>query len=261
MWSTGEVSQQWKYSTIKKVLHIKKDRFDCNNYRGISLVAHSGKVLLKMVASRFSNYCEAKGILPEEQRGFRPARLTIDMLFVVRRLQELGRARKIPLYMCFIDLQKAYDSVDRELLWVVLARFGVPEKMLTVIRQFHEGMRARVRTDDGERSKWFDVTQGLRQRCVLSPLLSNAFFAAVAHAVVVHFSEDPDIVPDLVHLWEDLKENAAGISSDPLACVRRAVWGMLYANDAGIASKSPEGLAKMMTVIVTVFEAAGLTVS
>ena len=68
------------------------------------------------------------------------------MLFVVRRLQELGRARKISLYTCFIDLQKAYDSVDRELFWVVLARFGVPEKMLTVIRQFHEGMRARVRT-------------------------------------------------------------------------------------------------------------------
>ena len=117
-----------------------------------------------MVASRLSNYCEAKGILPEEQCGFRPARSTIDMLFVVRRLQELGRARKIPLYMCFIDLQKAYDSVDRELLWVVLARFGIPEKMLTFIRQFHEGMRARVRTDDGEHSEWFDATHGLQAR-------------------------------------------------------------------------------------------------
>ena len=78
----------------------------------------SGKVLLKMVAFRLSNDCEADGILPEEQCGFRPARLTVDILFVVRRLQELGRARRIPLYMCFIDLQKAYDSVDRELLWV-----------------------------------------------------------------------------------------------------------------------------------------------
>ena len=101
------------------------------------------------------------------------------MLFVVRRLQGLGRARKIPLYMCFIDLQKAYDSVDRELFWVVLARFGVPEKMLTVIRHFHEGMRARVRTDDGEHSEWFAVTQGLRHGCVLSQLLFNIFFAAV----------------------------------------------------------------------------------
>ena len=69
---------------------------------------------------------------------------------------------------------------------------------------------------------------------MLSPLLFN-IFAAVTHAVVVRFSEDPDIVRDLVHL-EDLEENAAGVSSDPLACVRRAVWGMLYADDAGIVS-------------------------
>ena len=66
VWSTGQVPQLWKYATIK-VLHEKKDRPDCNNYRGISFVADSGKVLLKMVASRLSNNCEAKGILPEEQ--------------------------------------------------------------------------------------------------------------------------------------------------------------------------------------------------
>ena len=77
----------------------------------------------------------------------------------------------------------------------------------------------------------------------------------------VRFSDDPDIVRDLVHLEEDFEENVAGASLDPLACLRRAVWGMLYADDAGIVSKSAEGLAKMMTVIATVFEAAGLTVS
>ena len=188
MWSTGDAPQQWQDATIK-VLHKKKDHSDCN-YRGMSLV-DSGKVLLKVVASRLSNYFEAKRILPEEQCGFRPARSTIDMMFVVRRLKEIGRARKIPLYMCFVDLQRAYDSVDRELLWVVLVRFGVPEKMLTVIRQLHEGMRARVRTDDGEHSEWFDVTQGPRQGCLLLPLLFNIFFAAVTHAVVVRLSEGP----------------------------------------------------------------------
>ena len=65
-------------------------------------------------------------------------------------LQELDRQRKIPLYMCFVDLQKAYDSVDRELLWKVLAWAGVPSVMIDVIRQFHDGMRARVRMDDGK---------------------------------------------------------------------------------------------------------------
>ena len=143
---------------------------------------------------------------------------------------------------------ETYDSVDRELLWVVLARFGVPEKMRTIFRQFHEDMH--VRTDDGEQSEWFDVTQRLRQGCVLSPLLSNVFFASAIHAVLVRFSEDPNILKDLVHLEEGLGGN--GVEVGPLACVRRSVWGMLYADDAGIVSKSAEGLAKMMTVIVTV---------
>ena len=141
---------------------------------------------------------------------------------------------------------------------MVLAPFGVPEKMLTIIHQFYEGMQARVCTDDGEQSEWFDVTQGLRQGRVSSPLLFNVFFAAEIRAVMVRFSENPDILRDLVHLEEDLGENEVEV--EPLACVRRSVWGMLYANDAGIVSNSAEGLAKMMTVIVTVFEAAGLTV-
>ena len=62
-----------------------------------------------------------------------------------------------PLVMCFINLTKAYDSVDCTLLWTVLARFGIPPRMLAVIRQFHDGMRAYVRLDDGECSDKFDV--------------------------------------------------------------------------------------------------------
>ena len=140
-----------------KVLHKKKDRTECGNYRGISLVAHAGKVLLKIVATRLSAYCEARNLLPEEQCGFRPHRSTTDMMFAVRRLQELGRKARAPLFLCFIDLQKAYDLVDRTLLWQVLARFGTPPQMIEVIRQFHDGMRACVRSDDGRCSEWFEV--------------------------------------------------------------------------------------------------------
>ena len=144
--------------------------------------------------SHLSNTYETEGLLPEEQQcGLRHARSTIDVLFVVRQSQELGRQRKTPLY-----LLKAYDSVDRDLLCGVLTRSGVPTKMLTTVRNFQEGMRVlRVRTDDNEHSGWFDVTQGLRQGCVLSPLLFNVFFAAALHVVliVVRLSKDGANVP------------------------------------------------------------------
>ena len=103
---------------------------------------------------------------------------------VVRRLQEVGRKAEVSLHMCFVDLQKAYDTVDRTLLWQVLTRIGVPPQMIAVIRQFHDGMRACVRPDDGVCSDWFGVEQGLRQGCVLSPLLFNIFFAAVLNVVL-----------------------------------------------------------------------------
>ena len=79
------------------MLHKKKGRIECGNYRGISLVAHAGKILLKIIARRLSDYCERLGILPEEQSGFRPNRSTTDMMFVIRRLQELARKKKNPV--------------------------------------------------------------------------------------------------------------------------------------------------------------------
>ena len=212
-------------------MHKKEDRTECGNYRGISLVAHAGKVLLRIVATRLSAYREARNLLPEEQCGFRPHRSTTGMMFAVRRLQELGRKARAPLFLCFIDLQKAYDSVDRTLLWQVLARFGTPPKMIEVIRQFHDGMRACVRSDDGRCSEWFEVAQGLRQGCVLPPLLFNVFFTAILRIVLEKFSTDAGILADLVHLH---KQPSKVGPETALEYVRRAIWGMLYADDACI---------------------------
>ena len=129
-------------------------------------------------------------------------------MFVIRRLQELARKKRIPLYVCFIDLTKAYDSVDRTLLWAVLARFGVPQNIISVIRQFHDGMRAYVRLDDTVCSAWFAVEEGLRQGCVLAPLLFNTFFAAVVNVASARFKADQGIMNALVHLRK--KRGAGG---------------------------------------------------
>ena len=182
----------------------------------------------------------------------------VDMLFAVRRLQELGRKARVPLFLCFIDLQKTYDSVDRTLLWQVLDRFGRPPRMIEVIRQFHDGMRECVRSDDGRCSEWFKVVQGLRQGCVRSPLLFNVFFAAILFVVPERFSKDAGILADLIHLQE---QRSKVDSETALECVRRAIWGMLYADDACIVSWSPRELGRMMAVFVEVFGTFGLTIS
>ena len=130
------------------------------------------------------------GILSEEQSDFQPNRSTTDMMFVIRRLQVLARKKRIPLYVCFIDLTKAYDSVYRALLWTVLARFGVPQTMISVIRQLHDGMRACVRLDDRVCSEWFAVEEGLRQECVLVPLLFSILFATIINVASTRFKAD-----------------------------------------------------------------------
>ena len=72
---------------------------------------------------------------------FRSHRSILDMMFTVRRLQELGRKAHVSLSLCFIDLQKAYDSVDRTFLGQVLARFGLPPQLIRVVCPFQDGMR------------------------------------------------------------------------------------------------------------------------
>ena len=93
---------------------------------------------------------------------------------------------------------------------------------------------------------------------MLSALLFNVFFAAVMEVVLQRSSEDDTILENLVFLDEG---SGGGPDETLLDRVRRAVWGMLYADDAGIVSRSSAGLARMMTVIVEVFGAFGLTVS
>ena len=160
-----------------------------------------------------------------------------------------------------IDLPKAYGSVDRTLLWTVLARFGVPQNMISVIRQFHDGMRACVRLDDRVCSRWFAVEQGLRQGCVLAPLLFKIFFAAVINVASTRFKPSTGIMDALVAPRKKRGAGGRGKATAGESVLATPLWSMLYADGAGVVSQSPEQTRKMMGVIVVLCAVFCLTVS
>ena len=117
VWHQREVPQR---CAVINVLHKKKDRTECWNYRGISLVAHPGKLLLKIVATRLNAFCEARNLLPEEQCGFRPHRSTTDLMFAVRSLQELGRKARgntQHTYLNLLSIPLARGKIVKTFRW------------------------------------------------------------------------------------------------------------------------------------------------
>ena len=99
----------------------------------------------------------------------------MDMIVTARQLQEKCREQQREMYAVFIDLMKAFDSVDRTALWEILLKIGFPTDIVTIIRSFHEDMRASV-IENGEVSPDFEVTNGTKQGCGLAPLLFVIFF-------------------------------------------------------------------------------------
>ena len=96
------------------------------------------------------------------------------MVFAARQLQEKCQEQNTDLYSTYVDLTKAFDTVSREGLWRIMAKYGCPRKFITIVRQLHDGMLARVQ-DNGDTTAPFPVSNG----CVLAPTLFSFMFSAM----------------------------------------------------------------------------------
>ncbi|BHF72569.1 hypothetical protein SprV_0401563600 [Sparganum proliferum] len=177
MWRQGEFPQDFKDVTIVHLYKRKGNRQLCDNHRGISLLNIAGKIFARILLNRLNNHME-QCLLPESQCGFRRHRGTTDMIFTARQLQEKCQEMRTHLYSTFVDLAKAFDTVNREGLWKIMQKFGCPERFIPVVRQLHDGMMARV-TDNGAVSEAFAVTNGVKQGCVLAPTLFSLMFSVM----------------------------------------------------------------------------------
>ena len=177
MWNEGKVPQQLKDASIVHIYKRKGNRQSCDNHRGISLLSIAGKILARVLLNRLLLHLE-QDLLPESQCGFRAKRGTADMIFAARQLQEKCQEQHSDLFVTFVDLTKAFDTVSREGLWKIMKKFGCPSKFITIVQQFHDGMMVKV-MDDGEQSEAFPVTNGVKQGCVLAPTLFSMMFSAM----------------------------------------------------------------------------------
>ena len=160
MWREEAIPQEFKDATIIHLFKRKGNPQVCDNHRGISLLSIAGKILARVLLNGLNEHLERSGLLPESQCGFRKNRGTIDMIFTVQQLQEKCQEQNVDLYMTFVDLTKAFDTVSREGLWKIMAKFGCPAKFIAMVRQFHDGMLARVQ-NDGEFTDPFPVTNAM----------------------------------------------------------------------------------------------------
>jgi len=169
IWNKEELPEEWNESIIVPI-YKKGDKTDCNNYRSISLLPTTYKILSNILLSRLIPYAEE--IMGDHQCGFRRNRSTTDHIFCNRQILEKEWEHNEAVYQLFIDFEKAYDSVRREILYNILIECGLPRKLVRLIKMCLTETYSRVRVGKNL-SEMFPIRNGLKQGDALSPLLFN----------------------------------------------------------------------------------------
>ena len=150
-----------RYGFIFTKIHKKGDRMECNNYRGISLLSTSYKILSNILLSRTTPYADK--IMGEYQCGFKRNRSTVDHIFCIWQILE----KKWEYNKDVCPFEKAYDSIKREYLYDILIKFGVPKKLVRLMKTCLDGTQSKVRIGNYLSSS-FPIENGLKQGNTLS---------------------------------------------------------------------------------------------
>ena len=219
--SEGCIPTDWQESFIVNLYKSKGDALKRGNYRGLKLIEQVMKVLERVVEGLIRQRVE----IDEMQCGFMSGRGTTDAIFIVRQLQEKHLAANKPLYKAFIDLEKAFDRVLRDVIWWAMHKLGIDEWLVRLVQSMYKDVRSRVRVGDGY-SEEFGVGVGVHQGSVLSPLL----FIIVLEALSREFRTG-------------------------------CPWELLYADDLMISAGSKEELLVKVKTWKTEMEKKGLRVN
>ncbi|CAJ1057678.1 hypothetical protein Bbelb_159660 [Xyrichtys novacula] len=167
IWHAEEFPANWRRGVIV-TLPKKGNLADCNNWRRITLLSIPCKVFCCVLLKCLKD--EVDTILREDQAGFREGRSCSERIFTLRNIKEQCQEFQIPLTINYINFKKAFDSIHQESLWHTIQLYCIPPKYVKIIRALYHNSTCRVKTTNGKTND-FNIVTGVRQGCILSPLL------------------------------------------------------------------------------------------
>jgi hypothetical protein len=256
IWDSGTAPESWSSVDLVPIYKGKGDTTRCDSYRPIALIDMVSKAFGNLLRARVVKLVEPK--LLECQAGFRKGRSCQDMTFTLRMLRGYANEYRVPLHACFVDLRKAYDSIDRDALWRILPLYGVNGRLLDMIKLLYVDLGAFVRIS-GSRSERISLKAGVKQGCVLSPILFNIYLDYVVRQAMKRWNAGGGVTLNrgAKHMWHDPSEPSVFQPySDSFI-----IQALLYADDTALVATSHEELQDMMIHLNECVVEWGLTVS
>ena len=216
--NTNQYPKLWAlgYTTL---IHKDGDDENPENYRAITICSAMAKLFALMIKHRLEEKVVENKLIGDYQIGFKKGTRPADHLLLLKGIIDnyLHSGKKV--FACFIDFEKAYDNIWREGLYYKLLKSGINTNMVNIIRNMYTNTQQGLKINQSLTNS-FQSYRGLRQGCVLSPLLFNVF------------------VDDLPHIFD--------ISCRPVSLNKHKINCLMYADDIVLLSETEEGLKKSL---------------
>ena len=218
---SGSFPPGWNKGRVTLV-HKKGSKEELTNYRPLTVIVSLSGLYSRLLNERLTRVVETHGLLGEVQNGFRKGRMGADNSFILDSILWKQKALKKKVHLAFIDLVKAYDMVDRSILWSKMSGFGFGGDFLSSLKAIYTGDSVQA-VVNGVPTKPVYLRRGLRQGCSLSPMLFALYIADLGQEIT--------------------------LSPEGFRVGSVVVSGLLFADDLVLLARDPDGLLRLLSMV------------
>ena len=178
-------------------IHKSNEKHIPTNYRPISLISNIAKIFEKIIHNRITNFINSCDLLTKNQYGFRKNRSTKDALFQLSNMIYNNIDTSTPIAITFLDLAKAFDTVQHQILLDKLYNYGIRGCAYNLLKDYLTNRQQRVKLNN-KTSKFESVKMGVPQGTILGPLLFilyiNDLLLDLPENAIVSYADDTAVI-------------------------------------------------------------------